>query len=168
MEDALNTVLLDELEEEEEEDDQNKERYLSFPIGGNLYGISMRYVQEIIPIQPITGMPNMPSFIVGVINLRGQIVTVMDIRIRFHLPERPYESRTCIIVLNFNERKVGLIVDTVAEVVSIPMENIDPPPRNPKNPQNRFIEGMGKVEKQVKVLLNIEAILYDGTRFKEN
>jgi len=148
--------LYDELDE-----DTQKDKYLTFRIGKESYGIEIRHVTEIVVMQDITEVPDMPDFIAGVINLRGKVISVMNVRKRFGLESREFDDRTCIIVVDINQISVGLIVDTVNEVLSIPQEQIDPPPRTPSGIKNNYMQGMGKVDGQVKILLDVEKILYE-------
>ncbi len=152
----LDTDLYDELDE-----DTQKDKYLSFRLASEDYGIEIRHIIEIIVMQEITKVPDMPDFIIGVINLRGNVISVMDIRRRFSLEARDYDDRTCIIVVKINEISIGLIVDTVNEVVDIPESQIDPPPRTHSGLGSTFIQGMGKLDGNVKILLDIEKILYE-------
>ncbi len=103
----------------------------------------------------------MPNFIIGVINLRGNVISVMDARKRFNLGQRDYDDRTCIIVVDVNELKIGLVVDTVNEVSDISEENVDPPPKTHAGVKSQYIRGLGKVDNQVKILLDISSILQD-------
>ena len=148
-------------DDDEDEEDTQEDKFLTFIIGKEDYGIEIRYVTEIIGIQSITEVPDMPPHVKGVINLRGKVIPVMDVRLRFGVKERPYDDRTCIIVININEQPVGLIVDRVLEVLDIPESEIEPPPKMKKGKSNRFIQGMGKVGDQVKILLNANRLLYD-------
>ena len=148
-------------DDDEDEEDTQEDKFLTFIIGKEDYGIEIRYVTEIIGIQSITEVPDMPTHVKGVINLRGKVIPVMDVRLRFGVEERPYDDRTCIIVININEQPVGLIVDRVLEVLDIPESEIEPPPKMKKGKSNRFIQGMGKVGDQVKILLNANRLLYD-------
>ncbi len=152
----LDTDLYDELDE-----DTQKDKYLSFRLASEDYGIEIRHIIEIIVMQEITRVPDMPNFIIGVINLRGNVISVMDIRLRFNLESRDYDDRTCIIVVKINEISIGLLVDTVNEVVDIPEDQIDPPPRTHSGVGSSFIQGMGKLDGNVKILLDIEKILYE-------
>lgn len=104
--------------EKESLDDLNG-RYLSFYIGDTFYGIELFHVTEIISVQPITFVPSLPVYIKGIINLRGKVVPVIDVRLKFGQEERPYDDKTCIIVVLVEDMQVGLIVDSVAEVVSV-------------------------------------------------
>jgi purine-binding chemotaxis protein CheW len=155
----LDAELLD--EDDDESEDTQEDKFLTFIIGKEDYGIEIRYVTEIIGIQGITEVPDMPSHVKGVINLRGKVIPVMDVRLRFGVAERPYDDRTCIVVINIEEQPVGLIVDCVLEVLDIQKSQIEPPPRIKKGESNRFIQGMGKVGDQVKILLNANKLLLD-------
>lgn len=143
------------------EDDTLEGKYLTFPLGNEEFGLEIRHVTEIVGIQRITEVPDMPPFVRGVINLRGKVIPVIDVRARFHLETRGYDDHTCIVVVNLNGTAVGLIVDTVSEVVPISGEQIDPPPALRKGESSRFIQGLGKVGDGVKILLDIQRLLYD-------
>ncbi|WP_334110094.1 chemotaxis protein CheW [Thermodesulfitimonas autotrophica] len=159
---ALNERLEAELlEDEDENEDTQEDKFLTFVLADEEYGIEIRYVTEIIGMQKITEVPDVPSYIRGVINLRGKVIPVMDVRLRFGLPERPYDERTCVVVINVAEQAVGLIVDRVSEVLDIPKSEIEPPPQVKKGSGSRFIEGLGKVGDTVKILLNAEKLLFD-------
>jgi purine-binding chemotaxis protein CheW len=145
----------------EEEEDTLLGKFLTFPLGNEEYGLKIRYVTEIVGIQKITVVPDMPQFVKGVINLRGKVIPVMDVRLRFKLIEKSYDEQTCIIVVNIRNAAVGLIVDTVSEVISICDDNIDPPPSVKKEDASRFIAGLGKVGDNVIILLDIQQLLYD-------
>lgn len=153
---------MDLLEEDYEEDeDTQADKFLTFILVQEEYGIEIKYVTEIIGIQNIAGVPEMPHYIKGVINLRGKVIPVMDVRLRFGLQEREYDDRTCIIVINIDEQSVGLIVDRVSEVLDIPEAQVEPPPRVKNGRSSRFIQGMGKVGDRVKILLNAHQLLFD-------
>ena len=143
-----------------DDEDTQKDKYLTFHIGTEDYGISIAYVTEIIGIQSITEIPEMPDFIKGVINLRGKVIPVMDVRTRFKLPPREYDERTCIIVVEIDGTSVGMVVDTVNEVADIPEDQVEPPPKSNRK-GGSFIQGLGKIDKEVKILLDINKILYD-------
>jgi purine-binding chemotaxis protein CheW len=142
----------------EEEEDTQKGRFLTFELGEESYGIEIKYVTEIIGLQPVTEIPELPEYIKGIINLRGTIIPVMDVRLRFKKLFREYNDRTCIIVINIGEISIGLIVDSVSEVLSIPDEEIVPPPEVNKT-GNKYIKGIGKVENGVKLLLDCIKLL---------
>lgn len=143
-----------------EEEDTLKGKVLVFLIDNEEYGIEIRYVTEIIGIQTITQVPELPSYIKGVINLRGKIIPIMDVRIRFKKEAREYDDRTCIIVVDIQGIPIGLVVDRVSEVISIPDEDIAPPPDLNRAFQ-KYIKGIGKVGDQVKLLLDADKLLED-------
>jgi len=145
----------------DEDEDTMKDKYLTFHLAGEDYGLDIAFVTEIIGIQRVTEVPDMPDFVKGVINLRGKVIPVMDVRLRFHLPEREYDERTCIVVVDINSTAMGLVVDQVNEVADIPAANVEPPPRTTKEASSRFLKGMGKVDESVKILLNVEQLLYE-------
>jgi purine-binding chemotaxis protein CheW len=149
------------LYDEEEEEDAQKDKYLTFHLGKEIYGIEIGYVTEIVGIQKITQVPDMPNFIKGVVNLRGQIIPVMDVRIRFHMKTRTYDDRTCLIVVNADSTLIGLVVDTVNEVAEIPEEKISPPSKIGRGKSNRYIKGMGRTNQGVRIILNIEKLLFE-------
>lgn len=142
----------------EQEEDTQKGRYLTFLIGSESYGIEIWYVTEIIGLQPITEVPEPPEYIKGIINLRGKIIPVMDVRMRFKKQFKDYYDRTCVIVIDIGDIPMGLIVDSVSEVLSIPEEDIVDPPEVSKH-GNQFIKGIGKVGNQVKLILDCEKLL---------
>lgn len=142
-------------------EDTQKDKYLTFNIENESYGIDIRFVTEIIGIQSITEVPELPDFIRGIINLRGKIIPVMDVRVRFRKQQIPYNDRTCIIVIDISDVSIGLIVDTVAEVMNIAEENVVPPPDSRTGFSNRYVKGIGKVEGEVKLILDCERLLRD-------
>jgi purine-binding chemotaxis protein CheW len=145
-----------------EEDLSQDGQYLTFNIDKQEYGIEIRDVTEIVGIQKITDLPDSSHYIKGVINLRGKVIPVLDVRLRFAMQERPYDERTCIVVVNINDSSVGLVVDTVSEVMNIAEENIEPPPKINKNkPGNCYVRGLGKIDQDVKILLNTQKLLFE-------
>ncbi len=145
--------------QELENEDTLKGKYLIFAMGSELYGMEIRYITEIIGIQPITEVPGMPEYIKGISNLRGKIIPVMDARRRFKKDVREYDVRTCIIVLNTKNIFVGLVVDSVAEVLTIQDEDISPPPNISNGGQ--YIKGIGKTGSSIKLLLDCQKLLTD-------
>jgi len=154
MANAMNQEFL------EPEEDTQKGKFLTFSLGNEFYGLEICYVTEIIGIQPITEIPELPEYIRGIINLRGRIIPVMDVRLRFRKPLREYNDRTCVIVVEIKEVSVGLIVDSVSEVMPIREEDIVLP-QELKAAQNRYIKGIGKVGAEVKLLLDCDKLLND-------
>lgn len=150
---------------DDDNEDTQKDRYLLFQIAEEIYAIEIVYILEIVGIQKITPVPNIKNFVKGIINLRGIIVPVVDIRKRFGLDAIEYNEKTCIVVVNFNEVLVGLIVDEVAEVINIPEEQTVPAPVTNKGSRSRFIESIGKVGNEVKMILNLHRVLYDEDLF---
>ena len=142
----------------EMEEDTQHGRFLTFALGNEVFGLEIRYVTEIVGIQPITQIPETPLFVKGVINLRGKIIPVIDMRLKFKKTPNEYNDRTCIIVIDIKDISVGLIVDNVAEVVTIADENIVSPPSYSTGSQNRYIKGIGKVQKEVKLLLDCDKL----------
>ena len=145
------------------DNDSQKDKYVTFKSGNEYFGIKIEYVNEIIVYQEITEIPETEEYIKGLINLRGKIIPVIDVRIRFKQEPFEYNDRTCIIVLNVKERVVGLIVEKIAEVVEITEGNILPNPKIGKadRSQNKYVYGIGKVGDEVKLLLDPERLLND-------
>jgi purine-binding chemotaxis protein CheW len=140
------------------DEDTQKDKYLTFFIKGEIYGIDIRLVTEIIGIQPITEVPEVPVYVKGIINLRGRIIPVMDMRLRFKKDFLAYTDRTCVIVIEAHDMSLGLIVDGVAEVLTIPEPEIVPPPEL-KATQNKYIRGIGKTGTGVTLLLDCDKLL---------
>ena len=145
----------------DEDEDTLKDRYLIFRIGEEEYGIEIRFVTEIVSVQKITDVPDMPSFVKGVINLRGQVIPVVDVRVRFKIEERAYDDRTCTVIVDIDGTLVGLVVDTVREVLAIPEDCVSPPPAVNRGAGGRFIQGLGRSGEDVKILLDVNKLLYD-------
>lgn len=145
-----------------EDDDDTKaggSKYLLFYLGDELYGVNIINVTEIIEMQRITPVPDMPDYIRGVINLRGKVIPVMDLRLRFRMQERAYDDRTCIIVTSIEKSSLGLIVDTVAEVHDIHVDNIEHASKMPSSAGEQYVEGIGKLDDRVSVLIDARKIL---------
>ena len=155
MADIMTQEMLD------QEEDTQKGRYLTFSLDKETYGIEIRKVTEIIGIQAITEMPEFPEYVKGIINLRGKIIPVIDVRLRFKKQPREYNDRTCVIVADIKDISIGLIVDNVSEVFSIPEQDIVEPPQMNKDICNRYVKKIGKVGKDVKLLLDCEKLLTD-------
>ncbi len=150
-----------EMQELWEEEDTQKDKYLTFSLGTEFYGIEIKYVTEIVGMQPITEVPELPEYIRGIINLRGKIIPVMDVRLRFKKPAREYNDRTCIIVVDIRDISIGLIIDSVSEVLSIPEGDIVSPPEINKGHNNKYIKNIGKVGNDVKLILDCDKLLSD-------
>ena len=145
----------------DQDDNTQKDRYLTFHLASEDFGLEIRFVTEIVGIQKITKIPDLPEFVRGVINLRGKLIPVMDVRLRFNLPPREFDNRTCIIVVEIKDSSVGLVVDEVREVLSIPAAQVEPPPTTSKGRGNRYIKGIGKTDEEVKILLDAQQLLLE-------
>jgi purine-binding chemotaxis protein CheW len=134
-------------------------KFLTFFLAGEEYGIEILSVHEIIGMMPITSVPGTPDYICGVINLRGKVIPIVDIRKKFGMDFKEYDSETCIIVVNVQGVEAGAVVDRVSEVLNIADEDIEPPPSFGKDVQVDFIMGIGKSQSKVKILLDIDRVI---------
>lgn len=134
-------------------------KYLTFALGKEDYGLEILKVREIIGMMNITAVPQVPAYVKGVINLRGKVIPVIDLRLKFGMKEMETTVETCVIVINLNEVLIGIIIDKVKEVLDIKQENIEPAPNLGANVHTDYILGIGKVNDTVKILLNIEKVL---------
>lgn len=150
---------MDEADKIEESEDTLHGRFLIFLIEDEMFGIEIRYVTEIIGLQMITEMPEMPVYIKGIINLRGRIIPVMDVRLRFGKEMKDYNDRTCVIVAEYNGISCGLIVDSVSEVMKIPDDNISERPVISNTDNNGFVKNIGKANDSVILLINCGKLL---------
>ena len=142
-------------------------KYLTFALSKERYGLEILKVQEIIGVPNITKVPKCPSYIKGVINLRGKIIPVIDLRLKFKIDSIPYDEKTCIIVVTMQKSdqkiSVGVIVDTVLEVVNFEPKHVEPAPDYGATLDTKFIIGLGRKENEiVNILIDIEKILSDG------
>lgn len=152
---------MSELEEELVEDTQ-KGMYMTFKSGREHFGIAINYVNEIIGIQKITAIPEAEEYIKGLINLRGKIIPVIDVRLRFKQEPLEYNDRTCIIVIDVQSTVIGLIVEKIDEVVTIEDKDIEPPPKLVHgNALNKYVWGIGKTNDSVKLLLDPDKLIND-------
>lgn len=133
-------------------------KYLTFRLAEEEYGLEILKVREIIGIMDITTVPQMPAHVKGVINLRGKVIPVVDLRLKFGMEPAEYTEATCIVVVDVGTL-VGVIVDTVQEVLDIEGAQIDPPPPLGVSVDTTFILGLGTVKEQVKILLDIDQVL---------
>lgn len=156
-------MLEDQMDGAELEKDTQLGKFLTFVLGDETFGIEIRHVTEIIGMQQISQLPEVPDYIKGIINLRGRIIPVIDMRTRFKMEHIAYNDRTCIIVIDILDFSIGLIVDQVAEVITIEDDNIASPPESRTGIQNRYIQGIGKVGDEVKLVLDCEK-LFEGEK----
>ncbi len=138
----------------DENEDTLTGKYLTFNLGQEVYGLEISVVTEIVGMQSITEVPDLPVYMKGVINLRGKIVPVIDAGIKFGKPPIIYHDRTCIIIMEIENALIGLIVDKVNEVIDIPEENVVPPPDGKTGFSNQFIKGIGMVGNDMKILID--------------
>lgn len=129
-------------------------QYLTFQLQEEYYGVPILQVREIIGVQNITRVPETEPHLKGVINLRGQVIAVIDLRIKFGMAEKEYDEETCIIIIEEDGQMTGAVVDRVDEVVDLSARQIEPPPKFQSTVDTDFISGMGKAEQQVFILLD--------------
>lgn len=138
-------------------------KHLIFQLEERGYGIPILKISEIVGLIEITPVPRTPYYIKGIVNLRGKIIPVMDLRLKLDMPEREYDKQTCIIIVNImvgkEQKQIGVIVDIVSEVFDIPSTEIEAPPDYGTQSMGNFLEGVGKVKEKVVMLLNIEKIV---------
>ncbi|MDR1560208.1 MAG: chemotaxis protein CheW [Clostridiales bacterium] len=139
--------------------DTTKDRFMTFYIDTEEYGLEISAVKEIIEMVPITRIPDSPEYVKGIINLRGDIIGVLDVRKRFSKNPKAYDEQTCIIVVEYGEFTLGLIVDSVNEVMTIEEANISVPPNAKLNHYNQYIRNIGQVEHGVVLLLDLDKLL---------
>lgn len=137
-------------------------KYLTFSLGAEEYGIGILKIKEIIGMMPITAVPRTPPFVKGVINLRGKVIPVIDLRVKFGMEDRAYTEKTCIIVLEIkgqNSVFMGIVVDAVSEVLNIKASEIEETPKLGTNLDLDYISGIAKINGGIKILLDIEKVL---------
>ena len=161
MSEPKTAAPIDETSDDENEDSQ-RDKYLTFRIANEDFAIDIGRVVEIVGIQAVTVVPDMPDFVRGIINLRGRVIPAFDVRARFGMQSREYDARTCMIVVDLKGTSVALIVDTVNEVLSIPADKVSPPPSVQGGRSSRFVRAMGRVGEVVKIILDLDRLLLDG------
>ncbi len=140
-------------------------KYLTFFLGNEEYGLKILTVHEIIGMMPVTRVPRTPEFIRGVVNLRGKVIPVVDLRIRFSMPVVETQD-VCIIVVQVRGIQMGIVVDRVSEVVTVAADDIEPPPSFGVDVPTDFLLGIGKAQGRVKMLLDIDHVL-TSTEFEQ-
>lgn len=136
-----------------------KDKYLVFFLDGQEFAITIEYIIDIINVQPITIVPNVPNYVRGITNLRGKVIPIIDMRLRFGKDEKEYNDRTCIIVVEVEEASVGLIIDQVSEVIKIKEASISPPPSFIQGSESRFIQGISESNTGIKLILDCQKVL---------
>ncbi|MDR1736864.1 MAG: chemotaxis protein CheW [Oscillospiraceae bacterium] len=145
--------------------DEMKNMYLNFCVADETYSIEIRYVHQIVVMQEINEMPEMPHYMKGFINLRGNIIPVVSMRVRFHKEEIEYTDRTCIVVTQVADNEVGLIVDAIRETLTIEPEDIAPPPTSGDYSGVGYVTGVAKLgEGKTSVVINLQS-LFAGSAF---
>jgi len=132
---------------------------VTFRLGNEEFSLDILRVQEIIRHMQLTRVPRTPEFVDGVINLRGRVIPVLDLRKRFGLPSDEHTSETRIIVVDVDNRTVGLKVDAVSEVLRLPADTVEPPPAIVTGAESDYIKGVGKLDGRLLILLDVEKIL---------
>jgi purine-binding chemotaxis protein CheW len=142
--------------------DQRAGKYLTFGLGNEEFAIQVLHVREIMGIQEITAVPQTPGYVKGVLNLRGKVVPVVDLRLKFEMPEVEYTQRTCIIVAQIESQAgklmIGIIVDGVSEVLTMQANDIEDTPDFGAGVETPYILGMAKIKSKVKILLDINMV----------
>lgn len=145
-------------------------KYLTFILENEEYGIALLKVKEIIGMMPITTVPKTPQYVKGVINLRGKVIPVSDLRLRFEMPAAKYTERTCIIVVEIQGEastiQIGIVVDAVSEVMNIKADEVAEAPSFGTKVETDYILGMANMDGQVKILLDIDRVLTDDAMAK--
>lgn len=134
-------------------------KFLTFALSNEEYGVEILKVREILGIMEITAVPQTPDYMKGVINLRGKVIPIIDLRLKFSMPEVEHTKETCIIVAEVGTAQVGVIVDSVSEVTDIKGEDIEEAPNFGQELDTNFIMGLGKTKKKIIILLDIEKVL---------
>ena len=144
------------------DEDSIANKYLTFFVENQLYGISISDVVQIVGIQEITKVPEFPHYAKGVIDLRGTIIPIIDVRLKMKKEEEPYNERTCIIVTNIDGSSIGFVVDAVNEVIDISADNISNTPNIGSDYNNVYITGIAKMENKIILLMNIKKMLNEN------
>ncbi len=148
---------------QKQEDDAIKHKYLTFWVDGQLFGVCIRDVEQIIRVEEITQVPEFPHYAKGIINLRGNIIPIIDVRLWLGKMENEYDERACIIISRIRDKLIGFMVDTVDEVTDIPDEEFSPTPQlSNYSSQDEYIVGIGKHEGNVVLILDMTRILGDS------
>lgn len=140
-------------------DNKVDDLYMVFVINNQKYALSSKYITEIIEILPITKVPFLPEYMKGIINLRSTIIPVMDARMRFGMEPIEYSERTCIIIIENDTNKIGLIVDAVNEVLTIPSEKIMESTSDKDDVKNNFVNGISQINNEIQLILECDSLV---------
>lgn len=140
-------------------DNKVDDLYMLFMINNQKYALSSKYITEIIEILPITKVPFLPDYMKGIINLRSTIIPVMDARMRFGMNPIEYSERTCIIIIENDTNKIGLIVDAVNEVLTIPSEKIMESTSDKDDIKNNFVNGISQINNEIQLILDCDSLV---------
>ena len=135
------------------------DQMISFSIGEEDYGVDIQEVKEVIRIREITQLPKAPTFVKGVINLRGDVIPIIDLREKFGLEQQDYTDVTRVIVVEVDGKSIGMVVDRVSNVIKIPQDEIEPPPPLVGDLSGEYLRGIGKLGEKLIVLISIDKIL---------
>ena len=147
------------MERTEMKDTGELRQFISFSVGEEEYGLELLRVKEVIRVREVTWLPRAPSFVKGIINLRGDVIPIIDVRDKFGLEPGEQTAQTRVIVVEVERRLMGMVVDSASQVVRIPTDQVDPPPPVLGGTSQEFITGVGKLEDKLVILLNADAIL---------
>ncbi len=139
--------------------DTSAQEFLAFTLGQEEYGIEILKVQELRGYEPVTQIANTPAFIKGVVNLRGIIVPIIDMRIKFNLGEPTYDTLTVVIILNIVGRVMGMVVDSVSDVVTLMADQIKPPPSMGTVFNTEYLIGLGTIDERMLILIDINKLM---------
>jgi len=153
------TALLSSISSQQAMTGQNAQEFLAFRLGKEEYGIDILKVQEIRGYETVTRIANAPEFIKGLINLRGIIVPIVDMRIKFNLGEPVYNEFTVVIILNIGSRVVGMVVDSVSDVTTLMPEQIKPAPEMGSALDTQYLIGLGTVDERMLILVDIDKLM---------
>lgn len=131
---------------------------VTFKVDNEEYGVPIMQVQEVIRLAAIVRVPGAPAFVEGIMDLRGKVLPVVDLRRRFHLPTVEHTASSRIVVVNIADMTIGLIVDSITEVLRLPKSAIEPPPRIVAGIESRFVQGIGRLDKRLLILLDLDRI----------
>jgi purine-binding chemotaxis protein CheW len=144
------------------DDELQSGKYLTFKLGDEEYGLWVRPVEDILQLKPITSVPNTPDYLEGVINMRGSVIPVIDLRVRFGMKSREYDDKTCIVVVEHEDVRSGLIVDRVNEVLTLDEEKIEPTPPLGRSVEEEYLAGIARLEERILALVELGAMLSEN------